>query len=298
MTKRLIISARAALQRLDVYLAAELGLTRSQAQALIKRQAVTVNDLHERPSYQVQAGDHLTVDQSEPSSPSRPAAPDLPIIYQDDDLLVIDKPAGLATHPGAGSKSVATVADFALLHTTDPDPDRPGIVHRLDRDTSGLLIIAKTAAAKAALQDQFRHHTIRKTYTLLVTGRPQSDQAVIDLPLGRDSANPLRQAVTPAGRSASTSYNVVATYPGYSLIEARPTTGRTHQLRVHFAHLGHAIAGDTTYGPVRRPLGLQRQFLHAAALDFIAPSGTHLQLTSPLPADLAAVLRSLEDQAS
>lgn len=294
MKRLLTASDRAAGERLDAYLAVALGHTRSQIQRWLKANAVTVNGRLERSSYRLQAGDRLEVSLPADADPiPAPTAPILPIVYQDADLLVVDKPAGLSAHPGNGHTTEATVADFARQYTTDPDPERPGLVHRLDRDTSGLLVIARTAAAKTALQQQWRHRAVHKTYQLLVVGRPEPAEAVIDLPLGPDPAHPLQRRVIPQGKPARTRYRTLAAYPGYTLLEAYPETGRTHQLRVHFAALGHPIAGDTLYGPPRRPLGLQRQFLHAVGLQFTGPSGQGVQLTSPLPSDLQAILTSL-----
>jgi len=292
---RLTVPEGAASERLDVYLATALSLPRNRIQKLLLADAITVNGQSERASYRVQPGDQLSVTEETPAAASAPA-PQLAIIFEDADLLVVDKPAGLAMHLGPGLEGEATVADFARLHTTDPDPERPGIVHRLDRDTSGLVILAKTPEAKAYLQQQFASRAVHKTYSALVVGRPAPDGAVIRLPLDRDTARPLRRSVVPGGREAVTRYRTVQTYPSYTLLEASPETGRTHQIRVHLASIGHPVAGDTLYGPPRRPLGLARQFLHASALEFTAPSGRHLQLTSPLPSDLEAVTRQLEKQ--
>lgn len=296
MTRELVVAEGAANERLDVFLANQLGMSRSQGAKLLRDEQVQVNGRHERPSYQVQAGDRLQVAQTQHSSVPQVIAPNLPVVYEDDDLLVIDKPAGINTHAGAGqAPGEATIADFARQHTTDPDPERPGIVHRLDRDTSGLLIIAKTPTAKDYLQQAFREHKVQKTYLLLVTGRPAPPEAVIKLPLDRDPAHPLRRAVVASGREAITAYRTLATYPGYSYLEAHPKTGRTHQLRVHFAAIGHPIAGDHTYGSPQRALRLKRHFLHAAGLTFKTPSGNQLDLQSPLPPDLATTLKHLED---
>ncbi len=293
MTRTLKVGEGAAAERLDVYLAAALDIPRSQAARLLRSEAVQVNGRPQRPSYQTQPGDQVAVaDTPAPEAPE--AAPDLRVVYEDADVLVVDKPAGLAAHRGKGPARHTTVADFARLHTTDPDPDRPGIVHRLDRDTSGLMILAKTAEAKAFMQDQFREHAVRKTYLLLSVGRVKPPDAVIRLPLSRDPANPLRRAVVAGGRESVTRYHTLADYPGYSLVEAHPETGRTHQIRVHFAAIGHPVAGDALYGAPRRPLGLKRQFLHATAIEFMAPSGKTVKLESPLPAELAAALHSLE----
>lgn len=293
MTKSsLTVAAGAANERLDVYLAGELNSSRAQAAKLLRAGLVQVNGAAERASYSVQEGDRIEV--AEAPAPAAAEAPELPVIYEDDDLLVIDKPAGLAVHPGAASHATATVADFARPRTTDTDPERPGIIHRLDRDTSGILIIAKHAAAKTHMQAQFKQRLVHKTYQLLAVGRVEQEEAVIRLPISRDPAKPLQQAVQSGGREAETAYEVGRWYTGYTHVVAKPHTGRTHQLRVHFAALGHPVAGDIVYGPPKRPLGLKRQFLHASDIEFTAPSGQKITLHSDLPGDLAAVLAGLE----
>jgi len=290
---QLMVAASEPGTRLDVFLSNQLNTTRSQAQRWLKAQCVWVNGLPARANYIVAPQDQVVVELAEVVT-ARPAAPDLPIVYEDADMLVIDKPAGIAVHAGNGHGAVATVADFARLRTTDPDAERPGIVHRLDRETSGLLVIAKTEAAKRSLQDQWRSRAVKKVYQLLAIGRVRPDEAVIDLPLDRDPAHPTRRHVSQGGRSAATRYKSLASYPGYSYIEAYPETGRTHQLRVHFAALGHPIAGDIVYGPPIRPLGLKRHFLHATELTLTSPSGQLLHLQSLLPPELKTILTSLE----
>jgi 23S rRNA pseudouridine1911/1915/1917 synthase len=282
----------AAGERLDVSLARLLGLPRAQAQKLLA--GTEVNGGVERASYRVQAGDEVAVEL--PEAPAhQAAAPDLPVVFEDGELVVVDKPAGLTVHPGAGTTGQATAADYARTKTSDTDPERPGIVHRLDRDTSGLLIIAKTPEAKAHMQAQFKAHNVQKTYTLLAVGRIRPDAAEIRLPVARHPTHGLKQTVAAAGREAVTRYRTTATYPGYTLIEAAPETGRTHQLRVHFAALGHPVAGDTTYGQPKRQLGLRRQFLHAGRLEFTASSGQKIALESPLPTDLKKALQRLSE---
>jgi 23S rRNA pseudouridine1911/1915/1917 synthase len=298
VTQRLVVDPGAASSRLDVYLAQTLGRSRSSVAADIKAGRVEVNNQLARASLELAAGDTVSIDATEAEATPTAAAPKLPIVYQDDDLVVIDKPAGIAVHAGTGQPDAGTVADFARSLTTDPDPERPGLVHRLDKDTSGLLLIARTPESKKALQKLFHDHAIDKTYHLLVTGRVTPEAAVIDLPTDRDPAQPTRRAVLASGRPSVTRYETLATYPGYTYLEAKPKTGRTHQLRVHFAQIGHPVAGDTVYGPPTRPLGLTRQFLHAAALAFTTPSGKPLSLTSPLPPELQRVINQLESEAA
>jgi 23S rRNA pseudouridine1911/1915/1917 synthase len=294
VTASLTVTPEAAGLRLDVFLAQVSPHSRSRIQQLITQGEVEVNGGVQPARYMVRAGDSIRITQPNTNEPQPPEAPHMPIIYEDANLMVIDKPAGLVVHAGAGTAGSATVADFARSRTSDPDPERPGIVHRLDRDTSGLLLIAKNLPTKQYLQTLLRQHRIIKTYTALVIGRPHPAAATIDLPLGRDRAHPLRQAVVPGGREAITFYRTIATYPGYSLISAQPKTGRTHQLRVHFAAIGHPIVGDNMYGNTGRQLGLPRQFLHATTLEFTTQQGTKLKLTNPLPPDLDTCLSKLD----
>ena len=293
------ISSEAAGERLDVLVAAVTNLPRSQAQRRIKAGFITVNSKSSKASYITMAADIIIID-APPAEVVPPVTiPDLRIVYMDEDLLVIDKPAGLTVHAGTGTAGQATVADFARLYSSDPDTERPGIVHRLDRDTSGLMIIARHVGAKTFLQDQFRHHNVTKTYRLMAFGRVEPDEAIIKLPIGRDPARPLRRAINTHGRPASTSYRTLESLPGYTYLEAQPKTGRTHQLRVHFAAIGHPIAGDITYGSPgadEKRLGLTRQFLHAYKLEFTGPAGQAISLTSPLPPDLDRALQSIRDR--
>lgn len=298
MTRTVTVGEGAAAGRLDVYLAQELDMARSCVQRLLASGDVLVNHSPSRPSYVVQPGDVISVSESNPA-PRPPAELQLPVIYEDADLLVIDKPAGLIVHPGNTRDpdfNRPTVASFMRSRTTDPDPDRPGIVHRLDRDTSGLLVLAKSPAAKADLQQQFRTRAVHKTYLLLTVGHPDPPAAEIRLPTGRHPSQPVKRAVVNSGRPAVTRYRTLRTFPGYSLIEAKPETGRTHQLRVHFAAIGHPVAGDTIYGPPKRPLHLKRQFLHAVEIEFTTPAGRRVHLESPLPADLETALHQLAKQ--
>jgi 23S rRNA pseudouridine1911/1915/1917 synthase len=292
MKRQLTAEGGAANERLDVYLAEKFNLTRARIQHLLKDGAVKVNGSAQRASYRVQPDDIVEAE-FPVHTETIPVPPTLPVLYEDPDLLVVDKPAGLIMHPGSGTAGAGTVADFAREHSTDPDATRPGIVHRLDRDTSGLVIIAKSAAAKTYLQKQFRERQVHKTYQVLLVGRIKPSAAEIRLPLGRHPSRGLRQAVVATGRQAVTRYEILAAYPGYSHVLASPETGRTHQLRVHFAALGHPVAGDTAYGQPHRQLGLTRQFLHAGQIEFTTPAGKKLKLQSPLPTDLEKALHAL-----
>lgn len=286
-----IVSKNEAGQRLDVWLVQKFGNSRNYWQGLIKLGNVQLNHKLVKASYQVEANDNITITKSEETCLEPQAAPAIEIVYEDDELLVVEKPAGLLVHAVKGQQPQATLAQFAAARTSDPDPDRPGIVHRLDRDTSGLIIIAKTATAKAFLQEQFRSRQVHKTYQLLVEGHLRQPEALIDLPIGRKSDS-AKRTVMPTGREAQTKYKVLLEFPKYSLVEAYPQTGRTHQLRVHFNHLGHPIVGDNLYGH-KPPVGLKRLFLHATSLEFTTPSGLQLKLRSTLPPQLQQFLLSL-----
>jgi 23S rRNA pseudouridine1911/1915/1917 synthase len=287
-----VANAAASGLRLDVWLASRLGLSRSQIQKLAKEGLVEVNGKLAKTNHLLLPDDRVVVSERAAST-AEVVPPELPIVYEDADILVVDKPAGLAVHLGNGMDAEPTVADFARPRTEDTDAERPGIVHRLDRETSGLLVIAKTLAAKDYLQRIWKEHGVQKTYLLLAVGRVEPEAAVINLLIGRDPGRPLRRAVVPGGKPAVTRYRTLAVYPDYTLIEAKPESGRTHQLRVHFAAVGHPVAGDIVYGPLTRPLGLKRQFLHAAKLELTLPSGRHLTLESPLPPELEAALSKL-----
>jgi 23S rRNA pseudouridine1911/1915/1917 synthase len=230
----------------------------------------------------------------------QPEAIPIRIVYQDDDVIVIDKPAGLVTHPSPGHASGTLVNALLALDPapgsldTVAGPARPGIVHRLDRDTSGLLMVARNDAAQASLQAQLKARRVRKTYLGLVGGVVEAQLGRIEKPIGRDPRNRLRMAVTADGRPAVTGYRVRERFDRWTLLELDLVTGRTHQIRVHLASIGHAIAGDAVYagGIVRRgPEGLGRLFLHAWKLELVSPgSGRLIRCEAPLPDELEGVL--------
>ncbi len=283
-------------KRLDVVLAALLDdVTRSAAQKLIADAHVAMEHGAVRASRLVAVGDHVTV-RLDPVAPLviAPTTGDLTILYSDDDIVVVDKPAGLTVHPGAGGEEDTLVGRLLGYDPTIAgagDATRPGIVHRLDKDTSGVLVVARTPAAHAALAGQWRDHAVTKRYKALVEGAPRRAEGAIDAPIARDRKNRKRMAPDLAGRPALTTYHVEETYPGFALLDVTIETGRTHQIRVHLAAIGHPVAGDTLYGARRGAPGLTRQFLHAYLLGLRLPStGEYREFVSPLPPELVAVL--------
>jgi 23S rRNA pseudouridine1911/1915/1917 synthase len=284
--------------------------SRSQVLRLIRSGWVNVGDrLARKGGEGVQAGDIVSVRAEREELTATPEALPLSIVYEDEDLLVVNKSAGMVVHVGAGVKSGTLVN--ALLHhiktlSSAGGQLRPGIVHRLDKMTSGLVVVAKKDAAHRQLAEQFKSRQISKIYVLLVHGQVKNAQGKICKPVGRD---PIRRTRMKAGglrpREALTRYKVIGRFPGFTLLEAHPETGRTHQIRVHFAAIGHPIVGDTTYGaPGRLHLGggevatLPRTFLHAGFLEFQHPRTRQaVSFTAPLPAELGDFLASLSERA-
>jgi 23S rRNA pseudouridine1911/1915/1917 synthase len=287
-------------ERIDRFLAQQQpDLSRAYIQKLIEEGLVTVNGRPVRASYRVRMDDHIVFSIPPPSPlAAQPEAIPLTIVYEDADVLVIDKPAGLVVHPAPGHAS-GTLVNAVLAHVPEmraagDDVIRPGIVHRLDKDTSGLLVVAKNDRALRFLSNQFKERTTEKTYLALLHGRLSPTQGAIDAPIDRDERYRQRMAVVASGRAAWTGYRVVRYLGAYTLVEAMPHTGRTHQIRVHFASIGHPVVGDSVYGPRRPIAGLSRQFLHATRLRLRLPSGEPHEFSSPLPADLVALLNQLE----
>jgi 23S rRNA pseudouridine1911/1915/1917 synthase len=290
--------------RLDQWLAQAIPqLSRSQLQKLIRQGQVLVAGQPVRPSAALQPGDIVTVHLPalEPTA-LRPETTPLDVVYEDDDLVVINKPAGMVVHPAQGHSSgtlvnalLARYPDLAGLIEDDAgSADRPGIVHRLDRDTSGLMIVARTPAALRRLQQQFKSRTVEKIYLALVFGRPEAAEGIIDVPLGRDPRFRQKIAPRPDGKPARTHYRIIEDFGAYSLLEIGLETGRTHQIRVHLAWLKCPVVGDTVYGRKKNALGLKRQFLHAWRLAFQHPrTGETIQLEAPLDAHLQAILSQL-----
>jgi 23S rRNA pseudouridine1911/1915/1917 synthase len=294
--------------RLDVFLTRHMpDWSRSQLQRQIVSGQVAIGSrtVH-KAGETVAAGDRISIRAARHEL--RATAEDLPleIVYEDDDLVVVNKPAGMVVHVGSGVKSGTLVN--ALLHhigTLAPAAGelRPGIVHRLDRMTSGLVLVAKNDKAHRNLSDQFKNREVHKTYLALVHGRMARDHGAISDPVGRDPRRRIRMRTSGIGaRSAHTEYRVLRRFPHFTLVEARPLTGRTHQIRVHLASIGHPVVGDTMYGaPAKLTIGgnqektLDRNFLHAAAIRFRHPgSGQELLFEAPSPAELSQFLQRIE----
>jgi 23S rRNA pseudouridine1911/1915/1917 synthase len=292
-TLRFSVAETEAGARLDRALAArpEIG-TRTLAERLVVDGAVTVDGQARSKSHRLESGSVVVVDVPEPAGALAAEPVTVGIAFEDDYLVVVDKPAGLSMHPGAG-RTVGTLAGqlVTLGAAGGDDHDRPGIVHRLDRDTSGLLVVSRSTEVFAALQAAIRRREVERRYLALVMGSPQSRTGRIDAPIGRDRRDPTRRSLdTDEPREASTWFELVEMLGVRALVDVRLETGRTHQIRVHLAAIGLPVCGDPTYG-VADDLGLERQFLHAHELRFTHPiTGAAMTFESPLPDDLAAAL--------
>ena len=303
MTRELTAATEHAGVRLDAFLSADGALTRSQAARLIAEGRVRVNGKPAAKSARLSGGETVTVDVPQLREPALPPQ-DLPldVVYEDDDVIVVNKPTGLVVHPAPGHPD-GTLVNALLHHCGDSlsgigGEKRPGIVHRIDRDTSGLIIAAKNDAAHLALSAQLKDHSLSRTYECLVTGNMKQDSGTVDAPIGRSSADRKKMAVVPTGRRAVTHWEVVARYPGVTHLRCRLETGRTHQIRVHMAYIGHPILGDTVYGAKKPVPGLTGQCLHATGLRFIHPrTGEPVELHCPLPPEFTAMLQKLQSKA-
>ena len=272
--------------RLDIYLSTKFDTTisRSLWQKYIKAGYVSVNNkVATTPKFEVDETDEIALNLPEKEQTDV----DLPILYEDDDVIVVNKPSGLLTHAKGGLSDEPTVAEIIRPKTSfATDTDRPGIVHRLDRDTSGLLIIAKNPESAAHLQRQFAERTAKKTYIAITDGKPKLNAAKIDLPIGRNPSAPSTFRIDPNGKPAQTTYHVLAENDTQSLVKLKPTTGRTHQLRVHLAHLNAPILGDRVYGKSSD----YRMMLHAQKLEITLPSGERKVFEAAIPDEFRRVL--------
>lgn len=303
MTRELTAATEHAGVRLDAFLSADGALTRSQAARLIAEGRIRVNGKPAAKSARLSGGETVTVDVPQLRETALPPQ-DIPldVVYEDDDVIVVNKPTGLVVHPAPGHPD-GTLVNALLHHCGDSlsgigGEKRPGIVHRIDRDTSGLIIAAKNDAAHLALSAQLKDHSLSRTYECLVTGNMKQDSGTVDAPIGRSSADRKKMAVVPTGRRAVTHWEVVARYPGVTHLRCRLETGRTHQIRVHMAYIGHPILGDTVYGAKKPVPGLTGQCLHAVGLRFIHPrTGEPVELHCPLPPEFTAMLQKLQSKA-
>ncbi|MBI5301385.1 MAG: RNA pseudouridine synthase [Chloroflexi bacterium] len=324
--------------RLDRYIAEQLPeLSRAAAQRLIEDGFILVNNLARKASYKVQVGETITV-RVPPPEPATPRAENIPldILYEDDDLIVINKPAGMVVHPAAGHSEGTLVNAILGYMQTPPSPsplqgegrggdapspckgegrggdapsplqgegwggvggeERPGIVHRLDSETSGIIVVAKNDAAMRGLQAQFKARRVKKTYLALVEGIVQPPSGKIDAPIGRDLKHRQRMAVVTQGktRASVTVYHTLANLGAHTFLQVEPQTGRTHQIRVHLAFLGFPVVADAVYGRAKNMLGATRQFLHAWKLEFTLPRDQRaVRFTAPLPDELIEVLEKM-----
>ena len=302
MTRELTAATEHAGVRLDAFLSADGALTRSQAARLIAEGRVRVNGKPAAKSARLSGGETVTVDVPQLRETALPPQ-DIPldVVYEDDDVIVVNKPTGLVVHPAPGHPD-GTLVNALLHHCGDSlsgigGEKRPGIVHRIDRDTCGIIIAAKNDAAHLALSAQLKDHSLSRTYECLVTGNMKQDSGTVDAPIGRSSADRKKMAVVPTGRRAVTHWEVVARYPGVTHLRCRLETGRTHQIRVHMAYIGHPILGDTVYGAKKPVPGLTGQCLHAAGLRFVHPrTGEPVELHCPLPPEFTAMLQKLQNK--
>lgn len=305
------VPAEAAGERLDAFLAARIdGWSRARLQDLIEDAAALVDGRKTKPAYKVRAGDRIEIELTAP--PTQSFAPEnipVDIVYEDSDLVVVNKPAGLVVHPAAGI-SHGTLANALSYHfeqlSTRAGVARPGIVHRLDKGTSGLMVVAKTEAAHENLTDQFRARNVFKSYLALAHGQVEKRKGEIDQPIARDPRNRIRMAVVRAGRPALSVYRVRESFDRFTLLDVELKTGRTHQIRVHLAWLKHPVVGDGVYGAgrdktiadaeVRRTVAkLDRQFLHSTELGFTHPgTGQEMRFKAPLPGELSSLLNLIK----
>lgn len=292
-------------ERLDTFVARQAGLSRTRAQVLILEGAVSVDGEQVAKNHRIRPGEWVEIAVPEPR-PAEPLPQDIPvdILYEDKDLAVVNKPAGMVVHPAAGHEE-GTLVNALLYAIKDLSGIggilRPGIVHRLDRYTSGLMVVAKNDSSHTKLQDLIRERELKRVYLALAHGLPSTRLGTIDAPVGRDPDDRKKMAVTAdAGRPSVTHFKVVEYFSDSSLLEVELVTGRTHQIRVHLSYIGHAVVGDAEYGQMgelERELGLERQFLHAYKISFPHPiTGEEVLLEQPLPHDLQSALERLGER--
>jgi len=299
-TRQLLFPFGRSTERLDRFLAEQLPeLSRSQLKILIDDGRVQLGGKPGKASLRLKGGESVTVI-IPPPEPTTAQPQDLPltILYEDSRLIVVDKPAGLVVHPAAGHRE-GTLVNALLHHCRDlagiGGELRPGIVHRLDKDTSGVMVVAKNDFAHKSLAEQIKAHSIRREYTALVHGVIKENLGTIDAPIGRSKLDRKKMAVIKDGRPAISNYEVMRRFHNYTLVTVSLLTGRTHQIRVHFSHIKHAVVGDPLYGPAKKHFDLDSQALHAHRLRFNHPrNGEYMEFSSPVPPYFSAILAQLE----
>ena len=297
-----IVSKQEAGNRLDIYITQkDKEITRTSAQRLIEEENILVNDKKQKASYKVQENDKITIQIPEAKQIElKPQDIPIDVIYEDCDIIVVNKPKGMVVHPANGNPD-GTLVNAILSKCKDSlsgigGEIRPGIVHRLDKDTSGLLIVAKNDKAHIGLSEQLKNKEIKKTYIALVRGNIQENEATIQMPIGRSTKDRKKMAVTKKGKEAITHFKVLKRYGKYTLVEVKIETGRTHQIRVHMAEIGHPVVGDMVYSNGKNEFGVEGQMLHAKQLIFQHPiTQEKITLTAPLPEYFEKILGQLEN---
>lgn len=298
--KNVIVNENDKGKRLDIYIAENFNeLSRTMIKKLIESNNILVNDKSEKVSYKVQANDNISIDVPE-AKETKLKAQEIPldIIYEDNDIIVVNKPKGMVVHPANGNPDGTLVnAILAICKNSLSGIGgelRPGIVHRLDKDTSGLIIVVKNDKAHINMSEQIKERNVKKTYIALVRGNVPEEEATINMPIGRSTKDRKKMAVTKNGKQAITHFKVLKRYSKYTLLEIKIETGRTHQIRVHMAEIGYPVVGDAVYSNGKNEFGIEGQMLHAYKLEFMHPiTNKHMELTAPLPQYFEEILKKL-----
>ena len=289
-------------ERIDKYLSSKLddSFSRAKIQKLIDEELILVNDKVIKSSYKVSNGDVILITDKEEDMSVKPEKMDIDIVYEDDDVMVINKKSGVVVHPAPGNYSGTLVNGLMYLSKDLSHVNgefRPGIVHRIDKDTSGLLIVAKNDKAHINMSEQIKNHEVEKTYIALVKGFVKEEEATIDMPIGRSTKDRKKMAVNKNGKNAVTHFKVLERFRNYTLLEVKIETGRTHQIRVHLSQIGYPVVGDTTYSNGKNEWGIKGQCLHAKSLKFKHPvTGKEMFIEAPLPEYFEEVLQELRKE--
>jgi 23S rRNA pseudouridine1911/1915/1917 synthase len=298
--KNVIVNENDKGKRLDIYIAENFNeLSRTMIKKLIESNNILVNDKSEKVSYKVQANDNISIDVPK-AKETKLKAQEIPldIIYEDSDIIVVNKPKGMVVHPANGNPDGTLVNAILSICKNSLSGIggelRPGIVHRLDKDTSGLIIVAKNDKAHINMSEQIKERNVKKTYIALVRGNVPEEEATINMPIGRSTKDRKKMAVTKNGKQAITHFKVLKRYSKYTLLEIKIETGRTHQIRVHMAEIGYPVVGDAVYSNGKNEFGIEGQMLHAYKLEFMHPiTNKHMELTAPLPQYFEKILKKI-----